>query len=181
MITNTRSQVTRQDRAIYDSAWIADFLGQAGMGSISTSVDGQPFTSTLLFVYDAPRHAFYFHTARRGRVWENLRSNPKVCFTAARMGRLLPAATALNFSVEYQSVVAFGAACLIEDAQEAEYGLQILMDKYFAHLRPGEDYRPITEGELSATAVFRLDIEEWSGKQKAVSEDFPGAFEWAGW
>jgi hypothetical protein len=28
------------------------------------------------------------------------------------------------------------------------------------------------------TAVFRLDIEEWSGKRKAVSAEFPGAFLW---
>ncbi len=96
------------------------------------------------------------------------------------MGRLLPAATALNFSVEYQSVVAFGPTYRIEDAQEAEYALQLMLDKYFAHLHSGVDYRPITEGELSATAVYRLDIEEWSGKQKAVAEDFPGAFDWPG-
>jgi nitroimidazol reductase NimA-like FMN-containing flavoprotein (pyridoxamine 5'-phosphate oxidase superfamily) len=151
------------------------------MGTFSTSSDGQPFTSTLLFAYDEARHAIYFHTAKRGRIWENLQSNPQVCFSAARMGRLLPAPTALNFSVEYQSVVAFGKASLIEDAQESECALQLLMDKYFAHLRPGEHYRPITENELEVTAVFRMDIDEWSGKQKDAAEEFPGAFQWTGW
>src|SRR5690606_11384485 len=105
IITNTRSQITRQDRAIYDKSWIADFLRRSGMGTIATSIDGQPYVSTLLFAYDEKRHAIYLHTGRRGRVWDNLQSNPKVCFTATHMGRLLPAATALNFSVEYQSVV----------------------------------------------------------------------------
>jgi hypothetical protein len=148
------------------------------MGTIATSVDGQPYLSTLLFVYDETRHAIYLHTGRRGRIWDNIQANPQACFTATHMGRLLPAATALNFSVEYQSVVAFGALRLIDEPVEAELALQMLMDKYFTHLHPGIDYRPITQIELTATAVFRLDIEEWSGKQKSAADEFPGAFEW---
>lgn len=116
------------------------------------------------------------HTARRGRVWENFRANPRTCFTAAEMGRLLPAETARNFSVEYSSVVVFGNTVLVEDPGEAEYGLQLILDKYFSHLHPGQDYCLITPGERKATAVYRLEIEEWSGKRKAVSENFPGAF-----
>ena len=177
-IERPRSRVTRQDRAIYDDAWIADFLRQAGMCTLATSVDDQPFQSTLLFVYDEAKHAIYLHKARRGRVWENLQTNPRVCFTVAEMGRLLPAKTALNFSVEYCSVVAFGDARLVEDLAESEYALQLLLDKYFPHLRPGENYRPITADERDATAVYRLEVEEWSGKRKAAAEDFPGAFRW---
>ena len=173
-----RSTVTRQDRAIYDEGWIVDFLGKAGMGTIATARDGQPYQSTLLFVYEPGAHAIYLHTGKRGRVWDNLQNDPRVCFTATQMGRLLPAAVALNFSVEYQSVVAFGPARLVTDPLEAERALQLLLDKYFPHLRPGADYRPITETELSATAVYRMDVEEWSGKRKAVGEDFPGAFVW---
>lgn len=178
LTNHNRSTVTRQDRAIYEDGWIVDFLAQAGMGTIATAREGQPYQSTLLFVYEAASHAIFFHTARRGRVWENLQADPRVCFTATKMGRLLPAATALNFSVEYTSVVAFGPARLIEDPAEAERVLQLLLDKYFPHLHPGADYRPIIEVELSATAVYRMDVEEWSGKRKAVGEEFPGAFRW---
>jgi uncharacterized protein len=174
-----RSKVTRQDRAITDEDWIVDFLTRVpGMATIATVRDGQPFQSTLLYVYDAQQHVIYFHTARRGRVWENLQAGGQVCFSASQMGRLLPAPVALNFSVEYQSVVAFGPARLVADPAEAEQALQKLLDRYFAHLQPGADYRPITAGELAATAVYRLNVEEWSGKRKAVAEDFPGAFAW---
>jgi uncharacterized protein len=174
-----RSQViTHPDRAINDDEWIAKFLKKPGMATITTARDGQPFASTLLFVFDESVKAIYFHTARRGRVWENIQANPRVCLIAAEMGRLLPADTAMNFSVEYQSVAVFGNARLIEDAGEAERGLQLILDRYFPHLRPGRDYRSIVENELNATAVYRLDIEEWSGKRKAVGEDFPGSFLW---
>ena len=175
----SRSKInTHPDRAVSDDAWIIAFLKRAGMATIATAQDEQPFLSTLLFAYDEPTRVIYFHTARRGRVWENIHANPRVCLTAAEMGRLLPAATALNFSVEYNSVVVFGAAHLVENAVEAGHGLQLILDKYFPHLHPGRDYRAITPEELRITATYRLDIEEWSGKRKVVGEDFPGAFLW---
>lgn len=184
MTESSRSRVTRQDRAIRDDAWIADFLRQAPVATLATVQGNQPFQSMLLFALDetgaegaAPAsHVIYFHTARRGRIWENLQAAPQVCLSAFEMGRLLPADTALNFSVEYHSAVAFGPAYLVTDPGEAERALQLILDKYFPHLHPGPDYRPITDNERDITAVYRLEVEEWSGKRKAVAEDFPGAF-----
>ena len=92
------------------------------------------------------------------------------------MGRLLPAAEALEFSVEYAGVVAFGSGCVVMDPEEAERGLQLILDKYAPHLRPGRDYRPIAPEELKRTAVFRVDVEVWSGKKKEVEPEFPGAY-----
>jgi hypothetical protein len=45
-----------------------------------------------------------------------------------------------------------------------------LLDKYFPDLRPSRDYRPITDEELAATAVYAIEIEAWSGKQKMGPE-----------
>jgi nitroimidazol reductase NimA-like FMN-containing flavoprotein (pyridoxamine 5'-phosphate oxidase superfamily) len=72
--------------------------------------------------------------------------------------------------------VIFGQASVITEDGEAARGMQLLLDKYFPHLRPGSDYRPIQAKELALTAVFRVDIESWSAKRKAAAEDFPGAF-----
>jgi len=33
-------------------------------------------------------------------------------------------------------------------------------------LRPGIDYEAVTDDDLKVTAVFRVDIEAWSGKEK---------------
>jgi hypothetical protein len=116
------------------------------------------------------------HTARVGRTAGNLASETKICFTVFEMGRLLPADEALEFSVEYSGVTVFGTAVTITDPVEAKHGLQLLLDKYAPHLRPDEHYRGITPEELKRTAVYRLNIHEWSGKKKEVAADFPGAF-----
>ena len=163
-----------------DDAWIVALLRDAPYGVLATVDAGQPFVNTNLFVFDEARHCVYLHTARLGRTRTNVEeaeaANGAVCFAVSTMGRLLPADEALEFSVEYSGVTIFGSACVITDAAEQRHGLQLLLDKYFPHLQPGRDYRPIVDEELKRTSVFRVDIREWSGKQKQVGEDFPGAF-----
>ncbi len=171
------SHVRRSDRAVEDASWISAFLHESAIGVLATVSDGQPFLNSNLFVYDEVTHAIYMHTAAHGRTRDNLDGGSvPVCFTATEMGRLLPAKEALEFSVEYASVVVFGTGQLVTDQDECRHGLQLLLDKYAPHLRPGEDYRPITDGELKRTAVYRIDITEWSGKKKEAAPDFPGAF-----
>jgi len=118
----------------------------------------------------------FFHTAGEGRTRDIIKSNSKICFSVSQMGRLLPATVALEFSVEYSGVSVFGQVHVIEDEVEATEALQLLLDKYFPHLRPIRDYRPVTLDELKRTTVFRIKIESWIGKEKKVEPKFPGAF-----
>jgi nitroimidazol reductase NimA-like FMN-containing flavoprotein (pyridoxamine 5'-phosphate oxidase superfamily) len=171
-----RAQVRRKDRTVSDEAWIRDLLHRAPFGTLATVRDGQPFVNMNIFVYDQPAHALYLHTARAGRTRANVEADERVCFGVGEMGRLLPASTAMHFSVEYAGVVVFGRARIIDDEAEATRALQQLLDKYAPHLRPGRDYRPIQPEELAVTAVYRIEIEEWSGKQKVAPADHPGAF-----
>jgi nitroimidazol reductase NimA-like FMN-containing flavoprotein (pyridoxamine 5'-phosphate oxidase superfamily) len=171
-----RTSLRRRDRAVEDETWIRTFLHHAPVGVLATVAEGQPFLHTNLFVYDEPAHTIYFHSARVGRTPANLAADPRVCFTVMEMGRLLPAEEALEFSVEFASVIVFGQATLVTDQDAATRALQMLLDKYAPHLRPGEDYRPPVEAELKRTAVYALAIEEWSGKKKEVDADFPGAY-----
>lgn len=170
-----RTRLRRNDR-VADEAWIREFLHESAVGVLATVRDGQPFVNSNIFVYNEVRNAIYLHTARTGRTRDNVETASKVAFTVYETGRLLPADEALEFSIEYGGVVVFGAASVVEDPEEAEYGLQLLLDKYAPHLKPGRDYRPITAGELKRTSVFRLDIESWSGKRKYVEPEFPGAY-----
>ena len=173
---DARSVLRRRDRG-KEEPWVRDFFRQAPHGFFATvGEDGQPFLNSNLFVYDEDKHCIYLHTHRTGRTRDNFNRREKVAFSAAAMGRLLPAPEALEFSVEYAGVVAFGTGAVVEDVVEAKAALQSLLDKYAPHLAAGEDYRPSTDEELARTAVYRIDIETWSGKQKEVEQDFPGAY-----
>lgn len=170
------NQVLRRDRAVEDEGWIEALLGRAALGTLATVHGGQPFINSNLFVYDPAARAIYLHTARAGRTRANIEGDERVCFSVSEMGRLLPADTALEFSVEYAGATIFGRGAVVADRAEARRALQLLLDKYAPHLRPGRDYRAMTDDELARTTVYRVAIDSWSGKKKEVPADFPGAF-----
>jgi hypothetical protein len=92
------------------------------------------------------------------------------------MGRLLPAEEAREFSLEYASVVIFGHAEILSENSERRIALQHLLDKYFPHLHPGQDYPELDEKAMIGTAVYKINIKSWSAKRKKAPQDFPGAF-----
>jgi len=166
MSDNELTNIRRKDRAIMDHAWIADFLKTAEYGVFATCKDGQPFTVARNFAYDADRHAIYFHGARKGRTFENVGAGVPVNLNVSEMGEWIVADRAMNFGVKYKGVVVFGRLSVVDDNDEAKHGLQLVMDKHFPDLRPGVDYEAATDEDLKVTAVFRVDIEAWSGKEK---------------
>jgi nitroimidazol reductase NimA-like FMN-containing flavoprotein (pyridoxamine 5'-phosphate oxidase superfamily) len=169
------NQPLRKDRA-KDDAWIREYLKRVPFGMLATEFEGQPFIKPTLFVYDESENAIYIHGALVGRMRTNLEANPRVSFCIAEMGRLLPADTAMEVGVEYASVVVFGKVEVLTDSGDARRGLQMLLDRYFPHLKPGVDYREILPQELDITSVYRINIDSWSGKEERARQDFPGAF-----
>lgn len=171
-----RVEMRRKDRG-KDDEWVRAYLRAATWGFVATTgEDGKPYLHSNLFAFDEERHCLWMHGYRSGRMRSGVGASEKVVFSAAGMGRMLPTTTAVGFSVEYASVVVYGSARVVEDADEATSGLRLIMEKYAPHLRYGEDYRAIPPEDLERTAVYRVDIEAWSGKQKEVEPDFPGAY-----
>ena len=171
------TKIRRRDRAVDDDAWIRDFLHRAPHGVLAVASGDQPFANMNIFVYDPVAHAILLHTARNGRTRDVLTDNPRVCFSVAEMGRLLPADEAIHFSVEYAGVIAFGNARIVEDPDAATRALDLLMRKYAPHLEPGKDYRPVEARDLVKTSVIEVRVEAWSAKRKTVDEA-PGAYRW---
>lgn len=167
----------RRDRS-KEETWIRAYLERAPWGTLALAREGgAPHLNSNLFVYRPDPDRIYLHSARTGALPAALEGPEGVpgAFSVSEMGRLLPAPEALEFSIEYNGVVAMGPVRTVRDPAEAESALQDLLDKYAPHLRPGADYRPITAGEMERTAVYRMDIHGWSGKEKSVGEH-PGSF-----
>ena len=163
----------RKDRS-KDEEWIRALLRRGGTGVLATVQDGRPVPIPFNYVYDEGRNAIYVHTALQGGTRGSLPG--PVALAVFEMGRMLPAKEALEFGVEYRSVMVFGTGSVVEDPEEAERALVLIMEKYAPHLKAGVDYRPVAPDEVRRTAVLRVDIEGWSGKEKAEAPDFPGAY-----
>ncbi|MGD2121731.1 MAG: pyridoxamine 5'-phosphate oxidase family protein [Gemmatimonadota bacterium] len=190
----------RRDRS-KDETWIRALLHRGEAAVMAAVLDGQPVCLPRLYAYDEEREAVYVHGAYGGVTGKVLEKGASVegaseedagkedagedgpgekgapvAMTVYEMGRLLPADEALEFGVEYRSVVLTGRAVEVDDPEEALRGLELIMAKYAPHLEAGEDYAPIQPEELIRTSVVRIDIESWSGKEKDAPEDFPGAY-----
>ena len=148
-----------------DEDWVVAFLHQAQIGHIATLSKEQPYITPTLFWYDDEKHEIYFHSNITGRVRSNAGRHPQVCFEASRAGKLLPSNIALQFSLQYESVIAFGEVRLLEDEAEKKRTLYGLIEKYFPTMTHGKHYRPITEKELNRTSVYAIRIQSWSGKR----------------
>lgn len=150
---------------IMHDQWIFDFLKRTEIGHIATRWDNQPFITPNTFYFDDKKREIIFHSNIVGRVRSNVERHPEVCFEASEYGRFLPSNIALEFSMQYESVICFGKIRVIEDHEEKKSGLYKLIGKYFPDKKPGQDYRPITDKELKRTSVYTIKVESWSGKR----------------
>lgn len=148
-----------------DDDWIRAYLREAKVGHIASTWDNQPFLNPSTFWYDEANGRIIFHSNVAGRVRANLERNPRVCLEASELGRLLPSNIALEFSLQYRSVMVFGTVRILEDVDEKRAALYGLIKKYFPEMEAGKEYRPITEVELKRTTVYAIEIESWSGKE----------------
>lgn len=158
--------VRRRDRAVEDDEWIREFLERSPYGVVATERDHQPFMNPVVYAYDADTHSIYFHTSRHGQIFANIEQNSRVCFCASEVGEFVPATSASGLGVEYQSVVVFGRACVIDDDAEAERALRMLIEKHFSGPRFGAECMPISTETVRQTAVYRFQVESWSGKRR---------------
>ena len=173
--TNNPLTKIRRQKLAKDDDWIENFLIHGAMCTLAICVVGHPFLVTRNYTYDPKKRAIYLHGASKGRTYENIHKNNRVCFSVSEMGRLLPADEAVEFGVEYSGVIVFGRIQLIKEETEAIHGLYLLLEKYFPHLTPNKDYKPITPEAVKITAVLRIDIDCWSGKETRERDDYPGA------
>ncbi len=158
-----------------DEAWTKEFLRRCEIGHIAHARGDQPFVTPTNFWYDEAHQRIIFHSNIAGRTRDNLEHNPKVCMEASEYGRFLPANTALEFGIQYRSVMVFGTVQILENDDEKREVLYALLKKYFPNLTPGKEYRPIIDQELARTTVYAIQIESISGKENwdELAEELP--------
>ena len=168
----------RKPQYTRDDAWIRAFLHKAQVAHVATLWDEQPFVTPTNYYFDEAGHRLIFHSNITGRLRANIERHPKVCAEVYEMGRYLPSNVALEFSVQFRSVIVFGEAHILGDREEQRRMLHLLIAKYFSPMELGKDYRPVTDKELKQTTVYELRIESWSGKENwkdraDQSDDWP--------
>ena len=175
-LDKSRTDVRRKKSEMKDESQIKSLLHSAPFGHMASVHGSQPFLIPLIYVYVEEDHAVYFHGAPVGRTRANIELNPNVCFNVTRFGRVLLADTISKFNIEYNSATIFGKASRIDEHKEKEQILILLAEKFSPHFSYGEDYPKLSDDDIKTTAIFKIKIEEWSGKQNEEASDFKNAY-----
>ncbi len=168
-ISKDRTEIRREEQAVFEEKWIKDLLKKVPIATIASVYQGQAFATPVSYVYIEEANAIYFHGAMVGRLRANIDLNPEVSVNIYEMGLLTPSEKAIEFGLEYESVTIFGKIEVVEDQKECLNGLEALMLKFFPQYESGKDYESISSLDVKQTGVFKIVIEEWSGK-KLLSE-----------
>ena len=133
-------------------------LTEAEYGTLATIGDnGYPYSVPLNYAYNAG--VLYFHSAPIGNKIENIMANNKVSFSVVSYYKLLSD----RFDSEYDSVILYGKAFVIQDESEKRLALTALIEKYSADYRKqGIDY---IDRAINGVAACKLEITHMTGKR----------------
>jgi nitroimidazol reductase NimA-like FMN-containing flavoprotein (pyridoxamine 5'-phosphate oxidase superfamily) len=119
-------------------------------------------TVVIPTAYARAGDTLYIHGAKSSRMMSVLRGGVEVCVTVTLLDGLVLARSAFHHSINYRSVVIFGAASAVDDPAEKSEALRCFTE----HVIPGRwaEVRPPSKAELGGTTVLSLPLEEASAK-----------------
>ena len=148
----------RKDREMPEEfAWeVADKCEWAVLGM--TDQESGPYCVPVTIAREGK--TVYFHSARAGRKVDCLRGDPRVCVTC--VGDTERARD--KFTTKFESAVMFGRAREVEDREEKVHALRLICQRHTPENMGNFD--EAIEKSLGVTAVWRVDVEEITGKCK---------------
>ena len=161
MSNTQRNQVQRtKARGHYDRETIHAILDAGMIAHVGFSTAGQPFVIPMMYARDGD--ALILHGSVASRLMNQLGNGIPACVSVTHVDGLVLARSHFNHAVNYRSVVAFGRATLVVEADAKADALARFVDAVV----PGRaaESRPADRNELAATHVLRFVIEDASAK-----------------
>ena len=151
----------RDDRA-QDRDFSLALIDRCTHGVMALST-GEPLPYCLPLSFVRIGEDLLFHCAREGRKVDLLRRSPQVCVTFVGDDRPAFVAPAM-YTTYFQSVLVTGTASEVTDPSEKVQALRALCQKVTPNHMEG--FEAAMEQSLNVTAVWKVRMEELSGKAK---------------
>ena len=116
-----RTQIRRRpQRGNYDRHVIEQILDEGLVCHVGFAVDSQPFV--IPTAYGRIDDCLYIHGSPVSRMLRSLQDGLEVCVTVTLLDGLVLARSAFHHSMNYRSVVIFGAATIVTDHDQKTRG-----------------------------------------------------------
>ena len=157
----------RNDKEITNLDEKIDIIKKCKVCRIGLSENNKPYIFPLNYGYDFVNNTLtlYFHSAKEGRKMDIIKNNNNACFEVDCDTQLINAEKACKYSYAFKSVIGFGKIILLEDMNEKSDGL----NKILKHQTEKGDTFIFTQDELKNVTVYKMVVEEFTGKQKILN------------
>ena len=147
-------------RGYYDRETIYPIIDEAMICSIGVIHEKKPLVIPTIHARD--KNQLYIHGSAASRLLNTIPGNDEICVSITIMDGIVLARSAFHHSMNYRSVVIFGAGQIVDLIGEKLHSLKVISD----HLIPGrwDDVRKPNKKELNATTVIKINLEEASAK-----------------
>jgi hypothetical protein len=146
----------RKDREITDRTRIEDVMRKATVVHLGMVDGDEAYVVPVNFGYE--ENCLYFHSAAKGHKIDLLKKNNRVCFEIDGDVKI-ESSEKSRCNVKYRSVIGRGTAHILEDQDEKIRGIKTIMRQC-----DGSEFE-FPQDSLKSVLVFRIDIENLSGKQ----------------
>jgi len=164
MSDDKKFHVARHDeREVFDRDAINRLLDNqyvAHVGFIDQD-NGLPFVIPMGVARDNDR--ILLHGSTGSRMMRQIAQGINLCVTVTQLNAIVVARSAFNSSMNYESVMIFGVARVLEDAEK-----DIALERITEKLVPGLwNYgRPLVAKEMAATMIVELSLDKISAKSR---------------
>ena len=147
----------RKDKEITDESLIENIIQESFVCRLGLVDGNKPYIIPLCFGYRD--RILYFHSASKGKKIDIIKNNQNVCFEFDSNPEIAGAKTACDWGMNYQSVVGFGKAVIIQDPDEKTRALNIIVSQY------SHQQCQFPKKALNKTTIIKVEIESMTGKQ----------------
>jgi len=152
----------RSDREITNPAEMIEIIEKCTVCRLALADGNIPYIVPMNYGYEykGGKLTLYFHGAKEGKKLDIIAKNPLACFEVDCSHKLVQAAEAWNYTMEYESVIGSGRIHLCAEKSEKIKALEQLMKKYAK-----DKTFTFPDHVIESVTLFRLDVLEFTGKR----------------
>lgn len=151
-----RTKLRVNKRAHYDRETVHAILDEGYVVHLAFVDAGAPVVIPTFYVRDGD--SLLIHGSRKTRMFKALAEGVPLCASVTLLDGLVMARSWFHHSMNFRSVVAHGAAHLVEGEAECVAALALFMERVAAGRSQGS--RPPNAVEMKQTMVLRIPLEE---------------------
>jgi nitroimidazol reductase NimA-like FMN-containing flavoprotein (pyridoxamine 5'-phosphate oxidase superfamily) len=167
IINNKRwNNMRRKDKEITSVDKKIKILEKNKVCRVALSQNDLPYIIPLNYGYSFENNklTLYFHSALEGKKMDIIKENNNACFEIDCDCKLIENEKPCSYGYEFKSIIGFGKITIVRTIEEKIHGLNILIK----HQTGKETKYHFTEEALEKVIVYKIEIEEFTGKQKEL-------------